>query len=226
MDERELTTLGQLLAERICGTNEVFCFQLLRLLGQGRPVSAAQIGAALGISEIAVTETFERMPDIERDERGQVVGWGLSLRTTSHQFRINGHTLYTWCALDALTYPILLEQTAQVESVCPITQTPIRLSVGLEEITALDPATAMVSLSILIPTQMPAIGQAFATRGTFSPRLRLPRPGRRIIQKHMLCRWKLFTSLGASLPRVASISPHSSRLQLICRKVIRRRSLQ
>jgi alkylmercury lyase len=148
MDERELRALGQLLAERICGTNEAFCFQLLRLLGQGRPVSAAQMGAALGISEVAVTETLERMSDIERDERGQVVGWGLSLRTTPHQFRINGHTLYTWCALDALTYPILLEQTAQVESICPITQTPIRLRVGPEGMSALDPATAMVSLSI------------------------------------------------------------------------------
>jgi alkylmercury lyase len=122
MDERELTALGQLLAERICGTNEAFCFQLLRLLGQGQPVSAAQMVVALGISEIAVTETFQRMPDIERDEIGQVVGWGLSLQATPHQFRINGHTLYTWCALDALTYPILLEQTAQVESICPITQ--------------------------------------------------------------------------------------------------------
>src|SRR6266508_5517188 len=148
MDDGELAALGQLLAERICGTNEAFCFQLLRLLGQGRPVSAAQMGAALGISEIAVTETFERMSDIERDERGQVVGWGLSLRATPHEFRINGHTLFTWCALDALTYPILLEQTAQVESVCPITQTPIRLSVGLEEITALAPAMAIVSLTI------------------------------------------------------------------------------
>ncbi len=148
MDDGELAALGQLLAERICGTNEAFCFQLLRLLGQGRPVSAAQMGAALGISEIAVTETLERMSDIERDERGQVVGWGLSLQQTPHQFRINGHTLYTWCALDALAYPILLEQTAQVESVCPITRTPIRLRVGAEGISALDPATAMVSLSI------------------------------------------------------------------------------
>jgi alkylmercury lyase len=148
MDERELAALGQLLAERICGTNEAFCFQLLRLLGQGQPVSAAQVGAALGISEIAVTETFQRLPDIERDEIGQVVGWGLSLRATPHQFHINGHTLYTWCALDALTYPILLEQTAQVESICPITQTPIQLRVGPEGVSTLDPATAMVSLTI------------------------------------------------------------------------------
>ncbi len=148
MDERELTALGQLLAERICGTNEAFCFQLLRLLGQGRPVSAAQMGTALGISEDAVIETLERMSDIERDERGQVIGWGLSLQQTPHQFHINGHTLYTWCALDALTYPILLEQTAQVESVCPITQAPIRLSVGPEGISALAPAMAIVSLSI------------------------------------------------------------------------------
>ena len=148
MDEHELMALGQLLAERICGTNEAFCFQLLRLLGQGQPVSAAQMSAALGISEIAVTETFQRLPDIERDETGQVVGWGLSLQATPHQFRFNGHTLYTWCALDALTYPILLEQTAQVESVCPITRTPIRLSVGPEGVSVLDPATAMVSLTI------------------------------------------------------------------------------
>ncbi len=148
MDERELTALGQLLAERICGSNEAFCFQLLRLLGQGQPVSVAQMGTALGMAEIAVIETFEHLPDIERDETGQVIGWGLSLLPTPHQFRFNGHTLYTWCALDALTYPILLEQTAQVESICPITRTPIRLRVGPEGISALEPATAMVSLTI------------------------------------------------------------------------------
>jgi len=148
MDDSELTALGQLLAERICGTHEAFCVQLLRLLGQGQPVSAAQVGAALGMAEVAVTETFERLPDIERDERGQVIGWGLSLRATPHQFRINGHTLFTWCALDALTYPILLEQTAQVVSVCPITQRPIQLCVGPDGMSALDPATTMVSLII------------------------------------------------------------------------------
>ena len=167
MDETELTALGQILAERICGTNEAFCFQLLRLLGQGQPVSAAQMGAALGVSEIAVTETFQRLSDIERDERGRVVGWGLSLQPTPHQFRINGHTLYTWCALDALTYPILLEQTAQVESVCPITQTPIRLRVGPEGVSALEPATAMVSLTIP-DTQPDACNRAsFCDQGHF-----------------------------------------------------------
>jgi alkylmercury lyase len=167
MDERELTALGQLLAERICGTNEAFCMELLRLLGQGQPVSAAQMGEALGISEIAATETFQRMSDIERDERGLVVGWGLSLQPTPHQFRINGHTLYTWCALDALTYPILLEQTAQVESICPITQTPIRLRVGPEGISALEPATAMISLTIP-DTQPDACNRAsFCDQGHF-----------------------------------------------------------
>jgi len=167
MDERELTALGQLLAERICGTNEAFCFQILRLLGQGQPVSVAQMGEALGMSEVAVTETFQRMPDIERDEIGQVVGWGLSLQPTLHQFRVNGHTLYTWCALDALTYPILLEQTAQVESICPITRTPIRLRVGPEGMSALDPATAMVSLTIP-DTQPDACNRAsFCDQGHF-----------------------------------------------------------
>ncbi len=119
------------------------------------------------MSEVAVTETFQRMPDIERDEIGQVVGWGLSLQPTPHQFRVNGHTLYTWCALDALTYPILLEQTAQVESICPITRTPIRLRVGPEGMSALDPATAMVSLTIP-DTQPDACNRAsFCDQGHF-----------------------------------------------------------
>ncbi len=151
MDERELTALGQLLAERICGTNEAFCFQILRLLGQGQPVSVAQMGEALGMSEVA------------------------------HQFRINGHTLYTWCALDALTYPILLEQTAQVESICPITRTPIRLRVGPEGMSALDPATAMVSLTIP-DTQPDACNRAsFCDQGHFfaSPQAAHP-PARRV----------------------------------------------
>ncbi len=45
---------------------------------------------------------------LSHESNWNVVGWGLTFIPTPHRFRVNGHTFYTWCALDALTIPALL----------------------------------------------------------------------------------------------------------------------
>jgi alkylmercury lyase len=56
------------------------------------------------------------LPDLETDEQGRIVGSGLTLRPTPHRFALDGRQLYTWCALDTLILPVVLEQGATVES--------------------------------------------------------------------------------------------------------------
>ncbi|MDN4571692.1 hypothetical protein DBB29_00190 [Pandoraea cepalis] len=52
------------------------------------------------------------------DDVGNVVGYGLTLRETSHVFKVDGRRLYTWCAFDTLFFAILIDRTARVTSRC------------------------------------------------------------------------------------------------------------
>lgn len=62
-------------------------------------------------------------------EGDAVVGVALTLRPTANRFRVRGNDLYTWCGFDTLFLPILLAEHAQVASTCPVTGTPIQLTV-------------------------------------------------------------------------------------------------
>lgn len=42
---------------------------------------------------------------------------GLNLRSTPHWFTIDGKKLYTWCALDTLIFPPILDREAYIEAV-------------------------------------------------------------------------------------------------------------
>jgi Alkylmercury lyase/MerR family regulatory protein len=54
---------------------------------------------------------------------------GLTLNPTPHRFELNERVLFTWCALDSLMFPGLIGQTAQVQSPCASTGTPIGVTV-------------------------------------------------------------------------------------------------
>lgn len=62
-------------------------------------------------------------------EDGAIVGAALTLRPTSHRFRVRGHDLYTWCGFDALFLPILLGERAEMTSTCPVSGVAIRLTI-------------------------------------------------------------------------------------------------
>jgi len=123
--------------------------QLVRLLANGRAVSPEQIASALHLKRAdALTALRECCPDAELDEAGNVIGFGLTMTPTPHRFQIDDHTLFTWCALDTLFYPVWLKQTAHVKSVCPVTHASINLVVTSESVEAFEPASAVMSLVI------------------------------------------------------------------------------
>jgi alkylmercury lyase len=121
---------------------------LVRTLAKGKPVTLESISIALGMPLGDVETALISFKDIVYDDDGRVVACGLSLIPTPHRFQVNGQNLFTWCALDALMYPVALQQTAQVESHCPVTGLAIRLTVTPTGITALTPAEAVVSIVI------------------------------------------------------------------------------
>lgn len=125
------------------------CLQLIRLLANGQPVSPEQIASALRVTRDEATAALrEHCPEAELDDAGNVIGFGLTMTPTPHRFQIDGRTLFTWCALDTLFYPVWLKQTAYIKSACPITHIPIDLVVTPEDIEAFEPASAVMSLVI------------------------------------------------------------------------------
>jgi alkylmercury lyase len=90
-----------------------------------------------------------RETGLEFDGDGNLVGAALTLRPSPHRFRVAGRDLFAWCSLDTLFLPGLLEETAEVESACPVTGVPIRLRVTPDRVEAYSPATTV--LSIVLP---------------------------------------------------------------------------
>lgn len=118
------------------------------LAERGTPVSPEQVAAALGWTREEAVALPEWFPVAETDEDGNFVTFaGLTLRPTSHLFEVEGRTLYTWCALDALLFPYaFIDKPAKVESPCPITGTPVRALVRPDGLEGVEPPEAAVSM--------------------------------------------------------------------------------
>ncbi len=137
------------------GPNEAFTLfrSLLQLLVRGQPVAPDEIAVAAGRPLHEVRALLHRQPGIEWDDVGRVVGLGLTLLPTPHRFEVEGRTLFTWCALDALLFPALLGVRARITSPCPITRTLIRVEVTPEAVEAVEPVDTMVSLVVPTPAE-------------------------------------------------------------------------
>jgi len=132
---------------------------LLRLLPDGEPVSIEVLAAAAGRPVDDIRQAVASLPDVELDDHGRIVGYGLTLRETPHRFEVDGKRLYTWCALDTLVFPTLLGRSARIDSSCHGTGTPIRITVEPTGVTSVDPETAVVS--IVGPVEQSSVRSAF-----------------------------------------------------------------
>src|SRR5215469_6688959 len=162
MHEKELDLLARQLAEGLRGDHDVICRALVRLHGRGRPIAPEHLASAIQMPAEQMGEVLAGLTDLEVDPSGNVVGWRLTFIPTPHRFRVHGLQFYTWCALDALIYPALLQVVASVESSCPVSGAPVTLSITPAGVQDLAPAGAVVS--VVIPEQGSACN---GDRGTF-----------------------------------------------------------
>ena len=130
-----------------------------RLLARGRPVTAEEIAVSSGLS---LSQTREEVSGLASfglallDADGLLEGAiGLSLTQTLHRFQVHEQALYTWCALDALFLPAVLDRTATVVSTCPMSGEPVKLVVSPDSIERMEPGT--VVLSFVTPGSAPGV---------------------------------------------------------------------
>jgi alkylmercury lyase len=120
----------------------------LDLLARGKPASPEEIAAAADKAPEAVRAALDQFPSAEWDDQGRVVGLGLTLHLTPNRLELEGHTLFAWCALDALLFPVLLGRPASIESPCRGTGEPVRIEVRPAGIEAAEPPSAVVSVVV------------------------------------------------------------------------------
>ena len=122
---------------------------MLREVAKGSPVTAEQIGQIAPETGLSPDEA-EAFLSPERDADGNVVGlMGLTQnRAFAISFTVGGVELRTWCALDSLFLPLLLNRPATVSALSALRREPVRFTVGPDGVEAQEPAAAVVSLVI------------------------------------------------------------------------------
>jgi alkylmercury lyase len=119
---------------------------LYRALARGAPVALHPLASGLDMPLEAIERRLQSWPGVYYDDERRVIGyWGLTIRPMRHQMRIDGHTLFAWCAWDTLFLPALLGTCADVVSACQASGALVRLSVSPEAVKSADPAELQVS---------------------------------------------------------------------------------
>jgi alkylmercury lyase len=85
----------------------------LNQVARGKPIEKTALAAALHLSQEELEQRLLRLPDLEIDQQGNIVGWGVTLVPTRYRFQIHGQALFTWCAFDTVLYPPQLRAEAQ-----------------------------------------------------------------------------------------------------------------
>jgi len=121
---------------------------LYRLIAKGSPVTLESLSAASGSDSSAVKEVVEDVEPsrVQYDEAGRIVAFaGLTQMPANHRFVLSGRELFTWCAFDALFLPELLDGTARVSSVCPVTGAEIGMTVSKDGLDLHEAGDAVMS---------------------------------------------------------------------------------
>ena len=121
---------------------------LVRAIADRGGAGPEDLAKALGVSTDEAKGALEGLATVglQVDAEGRVVGAALTTQPTPHRLRIGAGDRYAWCAMDALFIPGLLGETAQVESTCPESGEPIRLTVTPDRFEGLEPEGAFVSI--------------------------------------------------------------------------------
>lgn len=118
---------------------------IIREIAKGEPVEVVRLAELMNQPAEKVMKLLGNGP-VQRDDQGRVVGFGLTLDPTQHQFEVNGRTFWAWCAVDSLVFPPMLNLSARIKSPCAVTGEIIEITVTPKAIEKVKPASAVVSI--------------------------------------------------------------------------------
>ena len=72
------TIVERLVEQSRCGQSEqALCSQIVSQVTRGKPVPPAALGASLQIHQDELNHRLTQVPDVEYDQAGNVMGWGV-----------------------------------------------------------------------------------------------------------------------------------------------------
>lgn len=123
--------------------------QIYRELAKGKSVGVAAIATSLGYPFDKVKKVISEWPGVFYDEAKDIIGyWGLTIKKMSHSLNVDGITLFTWCAWDALFIPQILGKSAEIKSEDPKTKEKIRITISPNGIENIEPQETVVSFMV------------------------------------------------------------------------------
>ena len=119
---------------------------ILQELATGQPVDPERLAALAGVPLGQTLALLQQAPS-EWDPGGtRLVGLGLTSKPTPHRFQVRGHSLYTWCAVDAMFFPVLIGAPARIQSPCVATGDLIQIDLTPVTVEHVEPSSAVVSV--------------------------------------------------------------------------------
>jgi len=162
-----LDTLATHLAAHLGCIQDGVCRQIMRSIAEtGQPLALADLARRLQMRREILLAHLARVPDTEFDAQGNIVGWGITLAPTHHQFRLKGRSLFTWCAFDTVLFPPLLQIEAHIQSVCETSGQPLSFVASPQDIREVFPATSVLSL-ILPDARGDCVRETFCRQSLF-----------------------------------------------------------
>jgi len=167
MQHPPLETIVERLSELLNSEQEDLCRRIIQQVARGISVTKADLQVSLQLSPDELEQRLAHLPDTEFDHSGNIVGWGVTLLPTSHQFQLDGKALYTWCAFDTVLFPPSLHAEVQVQSSCAQTGHPITFVATPEGVVKdLTPAGSVMSL-ILPAERSECVRDIFCSQSLF-----------------------------------------------------------
>ncbi len=117
---------------------------ILRTIRKEEAITTSQLGKILNLDEKKL-ERLLSMAGADFDNQGRLIGLGITRQPTPHRYVVDGEVFYTWCAPDTLIFPILLEETVQVESIDPKSKDKITATITPRGVRNVKPSSTVIS---------------------------------------------------------------------------------
>jgi alkylmercury lyase len=167
MQHLPLETIAKRLSVLSYCEQEDVCRPIIQHIAAGKPVTRADLQVSLNLRLDELERRLAHLPDTEFDQQGNILGWGVTLLPTSHQFQLDGQVLYTWCAFDTVLFPPSLRRSARIQSSCAQTGHPISF-VATAEGAVEDLTPAGLVMSLILPAEpSECVRETFCHRSLF-----------------------------------------------------------
>lgn len=94
-------------------------------------------------------------------------GRGVTLLETPHRYDMDGRTVWTWCAADLLILPVVLGESARIQSPCAATGDSVLVEVTATGVQDVEPASAVAAIVMSAPDSVGAIRQEVCHQQNF-----------------------------------------------------------